>query len=288
MSKPEVWPVGRTVSLDLSGLCVRLDGVPASLARDLRARWLRFRPVEAHEPATPFLRVQVGVGGAPHTEGGTMGRRMDMALDRHRARFEADEGVVEVALDGAATMLVAPGDPGRQHWGLVNLLMAALGWLLPNRGGALLHAAGVVVADRGFVLIGPEGAGKTTWAREAERGGARVLSDDVVLVDGRGAVVEVVSAPFRANDFQPVGKGRWPLAAILLAEHGPPRLRSVPRLTLEGRLAANLLYLTDAVVSDPRVGRVLDRLLDSVPARTLTFAPEPSFVPLLARFAAED
>ena len=50
---------------------------------------------------------------------------------------------------------------------------------------------------------------------------------------------------------------------------------------MEARLAANLLFLASAWGKDPHVEAVVHALAASVPNRTLTFAPDPSFVEVL-------
>jgi hypothetical protein len=51
------------------------------------------------------------------------------------------------------------------------------------RGIEVFHAAGVAVGERGFLLAGAQGAGKTALAAHLVLGGAQLLSDDVVAVD---------------------------------------------------------------------------------------------------------
>ena len=58
--------------------------------------------------------------------------------------------------------------------------------LVLERGGFLLHAAGVVPRDdnRVWLFVGRSGQGKSTISRMLRRIGATVLSDDLILVDG--------------------------------------------------------------------------------------------------------
>ena len=156
-------------------------------------------------------------------------------------------------------------------------------------GGAMLHAAGIVLEGRAFVLIGAEGSGKTTWTLRAREAGADVLSDDIVVVTrSASGAFEALSTPFRSAQYGTLLAGRWPIAALLLPEHGAPaRLRPVPGLALRARLFANLPFVVEALATDTRVADVMDALATSVPARTLTFSPDPSFVPWLRAFPLE-
>jgi len=146
-----------------------------------------------------------------------------------------------------------------------------------------------VVDGRAFVLLGAEGEGKTTWAGLAESGGASVLSDDIVVVDASSGAPSARSAPFRADDFRPLGPGRWPVAAFLIPRHGDePSLAPLARLPLAARLTASLFSAATSGAAEARRAAIVERLLDAVPARTLTFPKDPSFLALLRAFRAED
>ncbi len=274
------------LEFDLSGLRVKIRGGPPGIARALVQRWSRF---DGSAEGEPFLDVEVGVAGAPLTSAAAMDKGMRSTLGLTSARFEIEEGAVEVRADGTASASLAPGPEERQYWGLVNLLCAAAAWRLPSRRGCVLHAACAVLDGRAFVLVGPEGAGKTTWATLAARAGASVLSDDVVLLDGASGRPEALSAPFRDDALAPVGPGRWRVSAILLPRHGlEPRLERVTRLAAEARLAANLLYVAPLLESDPRVGDTMEALASAVPVWSLTFARDARFVQEIRRLAAEE
>jgi hypothetical protein len=165
---------------------------------------------------------------------------------------------------------------------MINLLRACLAWYLPGRGTAMLHAAGLVIEDRAFFLVGAEGSGKTTWARLGQECGAHVLSDDLVLVQCAADRVLALGSPFRSTlraDYRP---GRWPLRAILFPRRGAPAAwASCSQLIARARLAANLPFVSGGIERDARVAGVVERLATAVPCRELTFAPDASFVELL-------
>jgi hypothetical protein len=114
-----------------------------------------------------------------------------------------------------------------------------------------------------------------------------VLSDDLVVVvrDPAGRAL-ALSTPFRSAQHGNMPAGRWPVAAFLLPEHGrAPALETVSALATQARLTANLPFVVDAMGRDSRLSEVVGRLAASAPARTLVFARDPSFVPLLRAFA---
>ena len=72
----------------------------------------------------------------------------------------------------------------------------ALAMLARSRGYFVLHAAGVVRGDRGFVLQGPAGAGKSTLAMACARRGFRVFAEDAVFVRVRPNTIEWWGMPW--------------------------------------------------------------------------------------------
>jgi len=255
--------------------------MPEGLGSRLAAHWARFRVERCVET---FLDAEVSIGGAPMAPAETVSREMSAREGPFGATFEVPEGTLEL-IRSEARVRLAPGDEGRQYWGLVNLLAIAFGWLLPAAGGATIHAAGIVLDGRAFLLLGAEGEGKTTWAALAEEGGASVLSDDIVVVDASSVPVIARSAPFRADDFRAAGPGRWPVAALLVPRHGDEAaLSPLARLPLAARLTGSLFSAATSRAAEARRAAVVERLLEGVPARTLTFPKDPSFLPLLRSF----
>ncbi|HOX28582.1 MAG TPA: hypothetical protein PLQ76_05440, partial [bacterium] len=61
--------------------------------------------------------------------------------------------------------------------------------LLLNRGGAIFHAAGIIVGGAGLVFAGPHAAGKSTVASYALEKGLTVIDDENIIIaraaDGR-------------------------------------------------------------------------------------------------------
>jgi hypothetical protein len=268
----------RTLDFDLSGLGLRFQEIPRELGERLESRWARFRVPRCAEV---FLDVDAAIAGDTIPPSRTMSKDLAASEGPFGATFRIPEGSLEL-IRSKARVRLGPGDEGRQHWGLVNLLAIAFGWLLPAHGGATLHAAGVVLDGRAFLLLGGEGAGKTTWTALAQEGGAQVLSDDIVVVDGSTAVVAARSAPFRADEFPPVGPGRWPIAAFLVPRHGAaPSLEPLGRLPLAARLTSCLFSVSTSPAAESRRATIVERLSSGVPARTLTFRKDASFLPLL-------
>lgn len=273
----------RTFLADLSGLVVRFHGLDDALADKLAESWA---PFAAPGDAAPWLDVEVKAW--PHTIATEHLMRPSVTgdIEDGGARFRSDEGEIDLEASGRAHLRIGSGDVRWRFWGLVNLVTAAAAVHLPSRSGALLHAAGIVVDGRAFLLIGPEGAGKSTFALTAREGGAEVISDDAVILDGARGRLELLGSPMRAHEATQLGPGRWPVAAILHARRGSPaRLDPVSRLAVEAVVTANLPFLASGWGRDPRLDALVRFLAGVVPHRALTFAPDPAFLKILRAFA---
>lgn len=263
---------------DLSGLTLRVRGLPDEQRRRLEERWSGFRVLETRDP---FLDVEVEAHAeAEDDDHPFVPKEMTSTFLGTTATYRMKEGSAEVPLEGIVRIRLHATTLQKQYWAFVNLVTAAMAWRLPTNGGALVHAAGIVLDDRAFALVGPEGSGKSTWWEVARRAGAQVLSDDILVVArGPGGRIEALATPFRSKT---PGPGRWPLAALLLPEHGPhPSLDEVSILARRARLGANLPFFAEAWTVDPRVERLVETLASSIPFYRLTFAINPSFLEVL-------
>jgi len=271
-----------TFVADLSGLVVRFRGLDEPLAGHLAAAWA---PFSARPDATPWLDVELECLSDPIATDRPMRPSVTGEVREGSARFRSDEGRLVLDAQGLARVALGRGDARWRYWGLLNLIAAAVAVRLPSRPGALLHGAGIVLDDRAFVLIGPEGTGKSTFAQKAKEGGARVIGDDAVIVDGMGGGLSLLGSPVRAHEATQPGPGRWPVAAVLHARRGStPRLDVVGRLAIEALVTANLPFLASGWGHDARLDALVPYLATAAPHRALTFAPDSSFVEVLRAF----
>lgn len=269
---------GAPIDAAVSGLAVRFVGLDGPLRAMFEKEWAPF----LGGAGEPFLTVEVSA--ADHTIVTDRAMRPSVAGEvcDGGGSFRSDEGDLIVDSGGLARIRLGHGDDRWRYWGLMNLFAAAVAVRMPSRPGALLHAAGIVIDGRAFLLIGPEGAGKSTFARIAGAGGAQVISDDAVLVDGAGGGLFLLGSPIRAHEATRPGPGRWPVAAILHARHGAQsRLDAVDRVTAQAVVTANLPFVVSGWGRDARLNALVTHLAESVPHRRLTFAPDPSFVGVL-------
>lgn len=269
------------ILLDLGGTVALLCGLEPGMEEALRAEW---RPWVLRE-GNAALVVDVRVEPPREDCRPFSAKRMAATFDGGVARYVMEEGRATVPPSGPVEIGIGPCGANKQLYALLTLLGAAFAWRAPSRGTLVLHAAGIVLDGRAFVLAGAEGAGKTTFARVAAEAGAGVLGDDLVVVRAAEGGVEAVGSPLRSRPWNSTGRGSWPLAALLLPEHGaPPSLRPAPAMAARARVVASLPFVAEAIDRCPGLDAALDAVVGA-PARTLRFAPDPAFLPLLRGFA---
>ena len=277
----------RRVTADFSGISLTLGGLPPALAERLAEDWA---PFLAEHRASAHLEAEVVAGSGPPEPALFQPKAMRAELAAAGARFSLAQGEARVAPDGRVRIELRPAEGATPYFALLNLLRASLAWWLPRVEAGLVHAAGLVVRGRAFLLVGPAGSGKTTWARLGRQGGALVLSDDLVLVSARDARLEALGAPFRSTEAGTTGPGRYPLAALLFPRHGRPAAlsRQVPGLVARARLTANLPFVSEGLAHDAQLAVLVERLATAAPCRELTFDLDPSFLALLEERGAAD
>lgn len=105
-----------------------------------------------------------------------------------------------------------PEEEGAVREALQAFLKGCLQWLLLERGGTLLHAAGVAVRGRGFVFAGHTRAGKTTMARNFPD--EEVLGDDLVALRREEEGFALYGTPWPGREKGIVAYGGVPLVAV--------------------------------------------------------------------------
>lgn len=269
-----------TIDADISGLALRFEGMSPELAEELKRQW----PAYVREAgAPPALTIRIEDDDRSMAPGRFMEGTLHIEATPSAVVFRRDEGeLVQEVLGARAVVRLARGDPGRRFWGLVNLACAAVGWRLQQDGGGVVHAAGILMSERAFLLVGPAGSGKTTWARIAAEAGLPVLSDDCVLVAPGSGGLTALGSPFRSKEHPSPGPGRWPVAALLIPKWAAsPSLAPANRLMLEARITANLLYSAPAWEAHTGAAGCAAAIAAGAPAYVLAFRPDASWLPVL-------
>jgi len=272
-----------SIGFDFSGITLGVEGLDSRLRARLTELWSAFA---TDPPVSPFLRSRIRhTGEFPTPTQAFAPKAMIADLRAERAVYSMPEGQAQVEIDGSVELRFGPAERDRDFYAILDLLRACLAWRLPSRSGAMLHAAALLLDGRAFLLVGSEGSGKSSWARLGEQAGGHVVSDDVVLLEVRGGVAELLGAPLFSTHPVQARRGRWPVAAILFPQKASEaEIVPISRLIARAKLTANLPFVAEALGRDPRIDGILERLVADVPCAGLRFALSDSFVELLRRW----
>jgi hypothetical protein len=153
--------------------------------------------------------------------------------------------------------------------------------------GALLHAAGVVLDDQGFLLIAPSEGGKTTISRLLSSQ-ADILSDETICVrpdPSRSSHYAIYGSCFWSGPAYPSRAGGFPLRAVCFLRKGPLALSPLPRACALRELLSEL-YLPIGSSAAVDSLAVASQLLASVSIRALYFSLDSDPAPLLRALLA--
>jgi len=149
--------------------------------------------------------------------------------------------------------------------------------------GVEVHACGVVAPDgRGFLLAGHSGAGKSTSARLwAEHSGARVLSDDRIILRRENGRVRMYGTPWH-GDAGIAEAAACPLDAILVLAHAESNvLQPLGPATVSAELFVRSFVPHHSPDGVSFVLGFYDRLTREVPCYEFSFVPDFSAVEAL-------
>ena len=153
---------------------------------------------------------------------------------------------------------------------------------LAREGGLLLHAAGLLTAHGGLAFTGASGTGKSTIADFYAARGARVLSDERVILRTIESTIQVFGSPWP-------GTGRHarnqhaPLRGLFCIRHGKDdhRMRRMPAGTGASFILQQcFLPHWDRTAMD-RTLRFLNELIERIDCVDLAFLKNPDIVDCL-------
>jgi hypothetical protein len=173
---------------------LRFETNDEALATAADASFGRFPiPLDDRDPLVLRLFSEPAPSGAPTLGPVAVRTAGDLyfisAGSRDLGVADIDAGVAH----GFVSEVTARDAPAVRHAFIESL---ALSMLPRGRGYLVLHAAGVVRGDRGLVLQGPAGAGKSTLAMACARRGFGVFAEDAVFVHIRSAGLEWWGMPW--------------------------------------------------------------------------------------------
>jgi hypothetical protein len=263
---------------DLSGLGVSLSSESRSIVEGFASAWAPFSARASVKPT--LLDVVATETSDDRLRSGPIPKETVCCLTPEGLEVVTRGARAVVRPDGTCTVSVTSDTPSMRFYAIANALLPAVAWRLPALGGLVVHAAGLVVEGRAFILLGGEAAGKTTWAEGGKAEGAGFLSDDVIALRATERGVVALSFPFRANHPAPLPPAGWPLAAVLLPKWGASAaIETASALRAHAAHEASVLY-RDVLARDPAAPRVLEAIA-AVPALVLVFAADGRSAPVL-------
>ncbi len=237
----------------------------------------------ACDEAVPGIDVDVPRGTQVRVHMREMPEWFDDSLLLHAAQIYPARGVTDAAVaithlksclayhfeydDGVRFIVNAVADELWLDWppsatldaAAMYLLGPVMTWILRLRGTPSLHASVVVIKDHAVLLIGGEGAGKSTTAAALAKLGVPILSDDLAPIDSTGALSihagysclrlwpDSADALFESDALSPLAEG-WDKLGLDLQQNGfASETRTLP-------LGALYLFATRASAHDaPRI-----------------------------------
>lgn len=176
--------------LAISGVPVRIEAASSALAERVMdwlagALCLTAGPLSAQPPIR--LRVESGAPLASPPAGArtlcdTPAGRVLQAEQQVFMVFAQASGVLDLAASQAELRL-ADGWWREPLKSRQELWLLTLAWLLRERGRYTLHASAVARGDRGLLIAGVSGSGKSTAALSLIHAGWDYLADDVVILE---------------------------------------------------------------------------------------------------------
>ena len=267
--------------LEIGPLAFRLEGLGETQARRLETLYHPFvRPAGADGKAggLTVLLTRAGVGhfllpAAPNEEY-RMGRRTrEGGHDFWAYEFAA---TADPGYTRAEAAFLSEAGPLFDR-GLENLLRVLAAHTVLQRGGLLVHGAGIVRDARAHIFFGPSGAGKTTVTALSPRD--LVLSDDITLVLPQADGYRACGHPFgMAHHRVPETAESFPIAGLYRLVQSPDvRLDRLDRARALGDLASCLPFVMQDAQNAARALDNASALLLRTPAWRLSFRKDDAF-----------
>ncbi len=161
-------------------------------------------------------------------------------------------------------------------------------YILAKRQGAIIHASGIGMNNRGYIFPGKSGAGKSTLSRLFIcRAGMEMLSDDRVVVRGTDSGFKAFGTPWTGKAEIAENKG-LPLGGICFIRQSPGN--SIRELTSQEALR-RLMPVTSIPWYDENLMSCVvlfcEDLVSKIPAYELQFRPDIGTVDFIENYFSE-
>lgn len=160
-------------------------------------------------------------------------------------------------------------------------------YIMAEKGGALLHAAGANINNRGCIFPGRSGAGKSTLSRLfLKRNTAEMLSDDRIVIRKKNGEFRAFGTPW-AGDAGIAGNNNFPLTGLFFIRHAETNMAK-ELAPIEA--VRRLMPVTSIPWHDEKAVQSMlafcEDLAMNIPAYELQFRPDTEVVTFLEDFIA--
>lgn len=284
-------PVGElwgeeAVDIALAGLSFRFVGLSLRQANYVRDRYVDFlgmAPGEDTPITTTVYRAASDRFRSIDVRPWTYTMDMDYQSARIRIAGLQLMTIINWAPELGTALWSATEDDQDFRLVFENVFRAVTAYALLQRGGVLLHSAGISDGRTAWIGFGHSGAGKSTLSRLALDAGKQVLSDDINALRREGGQWHAQRIPF-AGELGPTygQRGSYLLNGLCRLYKGPAhRLEPLSGSQAVAALVASAPYVNVDPFRVNDVMATLTALVRAVPCYALTFARDPGFWRLL-------
>ena len=158
-----------------------------------------------------------------------------------------------------------------------SFLRICYSFLAVGHEGLLLHSAGVLRGDNGYIFPGPSGTGKSTIASLATDREV-ILSDEMVVVRKREGNYRVYSTPFYGtNESARQNIGAYLKAAFLPVKDDKVYLKEVRSAQALSKLLASVLFFSQEPSLNQRLMDIGTDVVTQIPIYEMHFRCDNSF-----------
>jgi hypothetical protein len=166
---------------------------------------------------------------------------------------------------------------GMEPIAVESFLRICYSFLAVEHGGLLLHSAGVLRDDNGYIFPGPSGTGKSTIASLATAK-ETVLSDEMVVVSKKEGGYLVYSTPFYGtNESTEQNIGGYLKAAFLPVKGNEVYLKEARPAQALAKLLASVLFFSQEPSLNQRLMDIGTDVVARVPFYEMHFRRDASF-----------
>jgi len=160
-------------------------------------------------------------------------------------------------------------------------------YVLTQNQGAIFHAAGIDINNKGYIFAGRSGAGKSTLSRQfAAKKYPVLLSDDRVVIRKIDKAFMTFGTPWPGEEGIAINKS-VPLSGIFFISHGSDnKIKEIDKKeALERLLPVTSIPWYDQEIMT-KILNFCEDVISNIPAYKLHFKPDFEVVDVLEKFAS--